>query len=93
MAGLTAAQGDGDGQSEMNSSMSYLRQYLNTFDQQPGQKMRVFFPDNIVSIRCMKFCIFQEVSCRWHVWCTFGNKSVCVCVERSSWLKAKGSTS
>lgn len=33
-AGLTAAQGDGDGQNEMNWSMGYLRQYLNAWQDQ-----------------------------------------------------------
>lgn len=48
-AGLTAAQGDGDGQNEMNWSMGYLRQYLNAFQDQ-ADSIRVFFPDNIVSV-------------------------------------------
>jgi hypothetical protein len=47
-AGLQAAQGDGDGQNEMNWSMGYLRQYLNAFQDQAAG-IRVFFPDNIVS--------------------------------------------
>lgn len=47
-AGLTAAQGDGDGQNEMNWSMGYLRRFLNAFQDQAAS-IRVFFPDNIVS--------------------------------------------
>jgi hypothetical protein len=45
-AGLTAAQGDGDGQNEMNWSMGYLRQYLNAWSDQAAG-IRVYFPDNV----------------------------------------------
>eukprot|EP00878_Enallax_costatus_P006467 GHUV01006779.1.p1 GENE.GHUV01006779.1~~GHUV01006779.1.p1 ORF type:complete len:312 (+),score=85.97 GHUV01006779.1:437-1372(+) len=45
-AGLAAAQGDGDGQNEMNWSMSYLKNYLNGF-QEDASAIRVFFPDNM----------------------------------------------
>eukprot|EP00879_Flechtneria_rotunda_P006345 GHRR01006669.1.p1 GENE.GHRR01006669.1~~GHRR01006669.1.p1 ORF type:complete len:315 (+),score=91.74 GHRR01006669.1:319-1263(+) len=45
-AGLTAAQGDGDGQNEMNWSMGYLKKFLAAFSDE-AESVRVFFPDNI----------------------------------------------
>eukprot|EP00775_Hariotina_reticulata_P008988 gene8988-9161_t len=45
-SGLVSSQGDGDGQTEMNDSMNYLRKFLNAF-QQDAAGIRVFFPDNV----------------------------------------------
>lgn len=41
---LTSAQGDGEGQNEMNASMDYLRKTLVAFQDQ-ASSIRVFFPD------------------------------------------------
>lgn len=45
VAGLAAAQGDSDGQNEMNLCMGYLRQFLRAFADTAGST-RVFFPDS-----------------------------------------------
>jgi hypothetical protein len=39
--------GDGDGQTEMNECMAYLRKFMNGFADQ-GEATRVYFPDNVV---------------------------------------------
>ncbi|WIA14511.1 hypothetical protein OEZ85_003030 [Tetradesmus obliquus] len=46
VSGLAASQGDGDGQTEMNECMAYLRKFMNGFADQ-AQATRVFFPDNV----------------------------------------------
>eukprot|EP00798_Chlamydomonas_sp_ICE-L_P010012 gene10012-7898_t len=44
---LTSVAGDGEGQNEMNDSMTYLRSYVSAFRNDPGSDAtRVYFPDS-----------------------------------------------
>lgn len=51
---LCVTSGDGDGQTEMNECMGYLRKFMNGFADQ-AEATRVFFPDNVVRYRSMVF--------------------------------------
>ncbi|GAX83064.1 hypothetical protein CEUSTIGMA_g10490.t1 [Chlamydomonas eustigma] len=45
VGGLTGVQGDGEGQTEMNACMGYLRQFMNAWRQE-ASTTRIFFPDS-----------------------------------------------
>ena len=58
---LTAAQGDGEGQNEMNASMDYLRKTLVAF-QDRADRVRVFFPDQMELVRVLRWWVVVVVA-------------------------------
>jgi hypothetical protein len=58
-SGAAAGPGDGEGQNEMNLSMGYLKDYLTAWRAE-ADGVRIFFPDNVVSLRLEEWVAVVE---------------------------------